>query len=240
LAIFVLVHGGFHGSWCWDKVTPILKKEGHSVETPDLPGHGMDKTPIQEVTLQSCVTKVCRIIERKPGPVILVGHSLSGLVISQVAEQIPDRIKTLVYLTAFLLKDGESLQPIFESFRPFHNTSQDQSHHTIKDDVVASLFYNDCSTDDIAKAKALLGPEASALLKTPLLISNKKFGRIPRIFIECLNDKTLVPEYQKKMYTASPCLKVFSLNTGHSPFLSAPEELAHCLISIAESNNEQF
>ena len=95
MAIFVLIHGGNHGAWCWDRVVPLLEAKGHKVIAPDLPGHGKDKTPIQEVTLQSCVDKVCSVIEAQNEPVILVGHSISGVVISQVAEQIPTKIKTL-------------------------------------------------------------------------------------------------------------------------------------------------
>jgi pimeloyl-ACP methyl ester carboxylesterase len=231
---YVLIHGGLHGSWCWDKVVPLLLREGHLVEAPDLPGHGKDQTPFQEVTLQSCVDKICNIVNAHSESVILVGHSLGGIVISQVAEQIPDKIRSLVYLTADLLRDGESMASRLESFRPLLNISQDQSNFTIKSDVVADLFYSDCSADDVALAKGLLGPEAMAIFKTPVRLSNEKFGRVPRIYIECLLDQTISPRDQKAMYTATPCLRVISLNTGHSPFLSAPEQLATCLLSLAE------
>jgi len=234
VATYVLIHGGHHGSWCWDKVVPLLRNKEHVVEVPDLPGHGKDKTPIQEVTLQSCVNKVCSIIKTKSEPVILVGHSLAGNVISQVAEQIPDKIKTLVYLTAYLLRDGESLTSLFESFRPLLNMSQDQSYYTMKTEVIADLFYNDCSAEDIDRAKALLCPEATAIFMTPVHLSNEKFGRVPRIYIECLCDQTIIPRKQKAMYTTIPCLRVISLNTGHSPFLSAPEMLGACLLSLED------
>ncbi len=204
------------------------------VEVPDLPGHGKDKTPIQEVTLQSCVDKVCSVIEAQSEPVILVGHSMGGIIISQVAEQMPDKIKTLVYLTASLLRDGESLKSAFEKCLPRLNVSPDQSYYTEKNDTVGDVFYNDCSADDIAHAKALLCPEAIAILKTPLRISNDKFGQVPRVYIECLRDHCVPPQVQKAMYTATPCLRVFSLNTGHSPFLSAPEQLTACLHALAK------
>jgi pimeloyl-ACP methyl ester carboxylesterase len=233
VATYVLVHGSNHGSWCWDKVASLLQKHGHSVGTPDLPGHGKDKTPIQEVTLQCCVDKVCSVIEVQSEPVILVGHSLGGIVISQVAEQIPDKIKALVYLTANLLRDGESMASNFERFLPLLNISQDQSYYTIKSEIVADLFYSDCSAEDVARAKALLGPEAMAIFKTPVHLSNERFGRVPRIYIECLRDQALFPRDQKAMYTATPCLKVISLNTGHSSFLSEPEKLVDCLLSLA-------
>ncbi len=229
-----MIHGGSHGGWCWDKVVPLLREKGHLVEAPDLPGHGKDKTPIQEVTLQSCVDKVCSVIEAQSEPVILVGHSMGGIIISQVAEQIPDKIRTLVYLTAALLRDGESQAAIIETCLPRFNLSQDQSYFTNKDEIIADTYYNDCSADDIAHSKALLGPEAMAIFKTPVHLSNEKFGRVPRVYIECLRDQCLFPHDQKTMYTATPCLRVFSLNTSHSPFLSAPEKLVDCLLSITK------
>jgi pimeloyl-ACP methyl ester carboxylesterase len=234
MATYVLVHGGCHGGWCWDKVVPLLRKKGHLVEAPDLPGHGEDKTPIQEVTLQSCVDKVCSVIKPQREPVILVGHSMGGIIISQVAEQIPDKIKTLVYLTAVLLKDGDSYGADFEKWLPTLNLSQDQSSFMNKDEVTAGVFYNDCSAEDIAHAKTLLGPESVAVFKAPVHLSNDKFGRVPRVYIECLCDHCMSPQLQKAMYTATPCLRVLSLNTSHSPFLSAPEKLVNYLLSIAE------
>lgn len=232
MAIFVLVHGGNHGGWCWDKVASLLRKNGHIVEAPDLPGHGKDKTPIQDVTLQSCVDKISKIISMQSEPVILVGHSISGIIISQIAERIPEKITLLVYLSAYLLNNGESLELIFEKFRPLLNISEDGSYFTNKKETIADLLYNDCSTDDIAKAKVMLVPEATSIFKTSLHLSENNFGRVPRAFIECLNDKTIPIQVQKTMYTKIPCLKVISLNTGHSPFLSAPEQLATCLLSL--------
>ncbi len=232
MATYVLIHGGSHGAWCWSKVVPLLEAKGHRVVAPDLPGHGKDETPIQEVTLQSCVDKVCRVIEAQNEPVILVGHSMGGLVISQVAECIPNKIKMLVYLTASMLQDGESCASLFETFNSFFDFSRDQNFYTIKSKIAASLFYNDCSKEDVDKALSLLGPEATNIFKTTLHLSNEKYGSVPRIYIECLRDHTLSPDTQKSMYTASPCLRVISLNTGHSPFLSAPEQLTACLLIL--------
>ena len=115
MSTFVLIHGAWHGGWCWDKLTPLLEQAGHRVIAPDLPGLGKDKTPLAEVTLQTWVDYVGQILEGQPEPVILVGHSRGGIIISQVAESHPDKIKTLVYLAAFLLRDGESLFQVAQS-----------------------------------------------------------------------------------------------------------------------------
>lgn len=234
MATYVLVHGGCHDSWCWHKVAPILRKKGHLVKTPDLPGHGNDKTPIQKVTLQLCSEKVCNVIDKCAEPVILVGHSMGGLVISHVAEQLPDRIKTLVYLAAIMLRNGESWTLEIDKALHRLNVSEDETYFTNKEEFAVETYYNDCSAEDIAMAKRHLGPEAMTMFKTPVCVSSERFGRVPRIYIETLHDQTVDPEIQKKMYRATPCLNVISLNTGHSPFLSAPEQVASCLLSLAK------
>ena len=103
---FVLIHGGCHGAWCWYKVVPALEKKGHSVIAPDLPSHGRDKTPVYAVTFQAYVDTVCDILDAGRNPVVLVGHSMGGGIIKEAAEYRPDKIKTLVYLTALLRPMG--------------------------------------------------------------------------------------------------------------------------------------
>ena len=108
MATFILIHGAFHGGWCWDKVKPILEQNGNTVVAPDLPSHGADRTSIADVTLALYSERICEVLEQQSEKVILVGHSLGGLSITQAAEERPDDIGLLVYLTAFLLKNGES------------------------------------------------------------------------------------------------------------------------------------
>ncbi len=232
-----MIHGAWHGAWCWDKVVLLLKQKGHRVEAVDLPGSGNDKTPIPQVTLDACTQKVCRVLDAQPESVILVGHSLGGLTTTQAAEYRPDKIKTLVYLTAFLLRNGQSRISVRDqdpdSLAP-RNTiySEDKTYTVFRKEAAKEVFYADCSDEDIARAKSLLCSQASAPLNAPLHLTEENFGRVPRVFIECLNDKAISPSMQKKMYTATPCQKVLSLNTSHSPFFSAAEALTAHLISI--------
>jgi pimeloyl-ACP methyl ester carboxylesterase len=232
MSAYVLVHGAWHGAWCWYRVAPLLEKEGHEVVAPDMPGHGRDKTPISEITFEACVQRVCGILDVQPEPVILVGHSWGGNIITQVAEYRPEKIKLLVYLTAFLLASGEPMQLGKESIlRPNVIMSEDQSYSTVKADAIREIFYGDCSDEDIALAKLLLVPQASASLASPRT-AGQDSGRVPRVYIECLQDKTITPSRQKEMYTRLPCQKVISMNTSHSPFFSAPEQLVAHLTSL--------
>ncbi len=234
---FVLIHGAWHGGWCWDKVVPLLERAGHKAVALDLPGHGRDRTPIPQITLQAYADRVCSVLDAQPEPVVLVGHSMGGIVITQAAEQRPQKIKTLVYLTAFLLRNGESLLQVAQGdtealVLPNLVMAEDQSHASVGEDVLEEVFYGNCSDEDVAWAKSLLVPQAAAPFSTPVHTTAESFGRIPRVYIECLRDRAISPSVQRQMYTALPCRKVITMDTDHSPFFSAPEELVAHLTSL--------
>ena len=106
MATFMLVHGACTGGWCWEKVAPLLEANGHRVCAPDLPGLGKDHTPPANVTLADNVEKISRLLDKMEEPVVLVGHSLGGVTISQLAEARRRKIKALVYLCALLPTSG--------------------------------------------------------------------------------------------------------------------------------------
>jgi len=237
MSTFVLVHGAWHGAWCWNKVVPRLENKGHKVVAPDLPGHGKDKTPISAISLQSYTDHVCQILDVQPEPVVLVGHSLGGGIITQAAEYQSDKIRILVYLAAFLVCNGESMSQVLQGDKeslilPNLVLAKDQSHSMVEEKSLKHVFYDDCSDEDVALAKALLVPEPTAPSITPVHTTQHNFGQLPRVYIECLRDRALSPLVQKQMQETLPCQKVISMNTSHSPFFSAPEELATHLASL--------
>jgi pimeloyl-ACP methyl ester carboxylesterase len=232
-----MIHGAWHGAWCWEKVIPFIEKKGHKVVAPDLPGHGDDKTPIADITLQAYTNRVCQILDEQPDPVILVGHSMGGVVITQTAEYRPEKINKLVYVTAILLQNGEFLLQHAEQdtealVLPNLVMSEDQSYATLKQDALKEIFYADCSDEDVAFAKARLVAQAAAPFATPVSTTEEKFGRVPRAYIACLRDRAISPSLQEKFYKALPCEKVISMDSSHSPFFSAPKELANHILSV--------
>ncbi len=237
MSTYVLVHGAWHGPWCWEKVVPLLKQAGHQVEIPDLSECSQDKT-FREITLTTFTKRVCELLDAQAEPVILVGHSLGGIVISQVAEERPEKIQTLVYLTAFLPQNGESVFQLAQMnsdslVGPNLVVNEEQGSLIFKEGApLKDMFYGDCSDEDVARAISLLVPDALAPQGTPVRISAEHFGRVPRIYIECLRDRALTPPFQKRMYTATPCQAILSMETSHSPFFSAPQELVHHLTSL--------
>ena len=110
MTTFVLVHGAFGGGWNWDPVRRPVERAGHEVITPDLPSQGNDQTPLSEITLDSYRDRVIEVLDRQTEPVVLAGHSLAGISISQAAESRPDKIKVLVYVAAFSFAEWQFAQ----------------------------------------------------------------------------------------------------------------------------------
>jgi len=237
MTTFCLIHGAWHGAWCWQRVTPLLEHRGIRVIAPDLPGMGEDGTALSGITLDLWARFVANLVEQQPEPVVLVGHSRGGIVISQASEHVPERLRALVYLTAFLVPDGASLWSTMQQVPrdplrpPDLVLSDDRTHSTLMPAAIRDTFYNTTSEEWAARAASLVGPEPMQPWLTPLRLSREGFGRVPRAYIECLRDRAIPLELQRLMVAATPC-RVTGLNTDHSPFFSAPEALCEQLHAV--------
>jgi pimeloyl-ACP methyl ester carboxylesterase len=235
---FILIHGSWHNAWNWHKVIPLLKAAGHAAIAIDLPGMGRDKTPIQEVTLKTTVEKICRLIDSIDGKLILVGHSKNGIMISQAAEYRPHKIEKLIYLAAYLVPSGKtqreySLQDTAGVLKPFVTQHPELKAHTLQPEIYKEGLYHDCEEAITEMAKLLLSHEPVESGITPLELTAENFESVPRYYIECTEDRAVTPFIQRKMYEESPCKKVYSMATSHSPFFSRPGELTDILCEIA-------
>lgn len=235
---FVLIHGSWHSAWNWHRVIPVLEKNGHTAIAVDLPGMGRDKTPIHEVTMRTTVDMICRLIDNTEGKVILVGHSKNGIMISQAAEYRPHKIEKLIYLAAYLIPDGKtqreySMLDTQGVLKPYVTMHKAIKAHTLQPAIYKEGLYHDCDDHVTELAKLLLSAEPIESAVTPLVLTGKNYGSIPRYYIECTEDRAVTPFMQKKMYTEMPCKKVYQLATGHSPFFSLPGRLCDIFIQIA-------
>jgi pimeloyl-ACP methyl ester carboxylesterase len=238
MSTFILVHGSWHSSWNWHKVVPILEQQGHNAISIDLPGMGRDKTPIQNVTLEVAVNKLLEVIDNSQGKVVLVGHSKNGIIISQAAEYRPEKIEKLIYLAAYLIPDGKtqaeySAQDTEGVLKPYVVRFPETNSHILQPIIYKEGLYHDCEDDIAEMAKYILSHESIATGVTPLQLTEGNYGSVPRYYIECTEDRAVTPFIQHKMYTETPCKKVYQMSTSHSPFFSKPNDLCSILTEIA-------
>jgi len=235
---FVLVHGGWHGPWVWDKLVPLLRAEGHRVAAVDLQGG----RPVEQSNLAAYVKAITGALDAQDAPAVLVGHSSGGLAASQAAEERPEKVRTLALLTAYVAANGEShraligadpaqkVSPVLKmDFRPGTKIPYQTRIDTSNPDAVKLAFYNDCSDADARAAIARLVPEPIAPSGQPLRLTAERFGRVAKAYIHCSRDNAISPGRQAQFAAKWPMLRTLTLDASHSPFLSMPGRLAQAL-----------
>lgn len=241
MATYALVAGAWHGSWCWSEVVPLLEAGGHRVLTPDLLGMGSGEVTVVEEPLAAWADQIADILRAEPDPIILVGHSRAGLVISEVAERVPEKIGFLIYLCAFLLQDGQTLQDIAQQADNVTELTDammivhDHGVSSVAEDKIKQLFYNETSDRLLQVARERVVPEPLSSFTTPIHVTDERFGTVPRAYIECLRDRAIPVATQRMMQGAMPCSITDQLDSDHSPFFSMPTELVDLFERVRRS-----
>lgn len=237
MANFILVHGAWQGAWVWEGVRAGLIMHGHNVFTVDLPGSGDDVTPPNEVSLASYAARVQSVIESSAAPVILVGHSMGGIVVSQAAERLSSKIARLVYLCAFMPCDGDTLMSLNSLIPSAHAPTLEIDAQSLTgrlpSGTVTPKFLHDADIGVATWAAGKFKPQALAPLNTPLELTPEAYGTIPRDFVICSQDHAIAPALQWLMIQRAPCQNVYELDAGHCPFLSMPWDVVRLFDKIA-------
>ena len=234
MSTFVLVHGAWHGAWCWERVAPLLREAGQRVITPDLPGHGADRTPPWRVTLGSYARRVRNAAREGGERAIAVGHSMDGVVITQAAAREPGLFAGLVYVCAFVPEPGESLMTLARQDRDSRLRDamvNGITHSTVMPGRAADIFYGACSAEAASAAVARLGPQPS--LPAFQRVAKPRGPQPARAYIECTEDRAIGIALQRQMRERTGIARVATLATDHSPFYSAAEMLAGELNELA-------
>jgi pimeloyl-ACP methyl ester carboxylesterase len=236
----VLVHGSWHGPWCWEKLAPLLRKQGHQVTAVDLQGG----TPPEQCNLASYVRRITDALDAQSSPAVLLGHSSGGTFVSQAAEERAEKVRTLVFLSGFVLANGESgrdafkpgsdpatkLPPLFRpDFRPGTKIPLQIRLDTSNPAAVKLALYDDCGDADVRSAIARLVPEPAAPGGQPLRLTPERFGRVDKVYLFCSKDNAISPVKQREFAAKWPMRRTVTLDSSHSPFLSMPARLAQVL-----------
>lgn len=231
----ILVHGAWHSAKCWDEVLLDLSKLGNVVPI-NLPGRVFEKTrQYRTISMADYVRAIEGVALSLKGPIALVGHSLAGLAISQVAQNHPTLIQLLIFVTAFIPNTNECMFDITSKIKtPGIATELTSVAKENKIDIARSkrtrnLFYNLCSNEQQEKALDQLNPEPLKAFTTPITLSNDRFGQVDKIYLKCLQDKALLPCDQDRMIAKTNIKKTIAIQADHSPFLSAPNAFLYAI-----------
>lgn len=236
-ATFVLVHGAWHGGWCWSRVAKLLRKSGHNVYTPTLTGLGERHhllTP--DVTLQTFVDDIANVlIWEDLSRVILVGHSFGGLVISGVADLIPERLQQLIYLDAFILASGVSTfdtlpQSIVDKLRA---TAALQAQPSLPPPKPSSLGLFE--PEDVGFVQSRLTPHPLATYETALQLKHPVGNGLPCTYLHCSTPSFAAVEGSRLWVKENTDWAFEELQAGHDAMVSAPGLLAECLNKLTYS-----
>jgi pimeloyl-ACP methyl ester carboxylesterase len=235
---FVLVHGSWQAPWVWNQVESQLIKAGQKVIVIELPAHGEDATLPVNTSLDIYRDKVIAAINKTNGKVILVGHSLGGMITSEVAEKIPAKIDRLVYIGAFLPANGQSLLDLANMDKqsllgPALVPSADQLVLDVKKEALFSIFCEDAPESAKKEMLERYRAEPAIPFTNKAVVTDQNFGKIQKYYLHTLQDHAVGLDLQKQMAEAAHVTKTFSLNTSHSPFLSQPDEVVKILLTIA-------
>ena len=227
---YVLVHGAWHGGWCWSRILPALRSDGAEVYPVTLTGLG-DRVHLlsRDVGLGTHIADVAGVIEAEElSDVVLVGHSYAGFVVSAVADRVPERIARLVYLDAIVPRNGECafdrLSP--QSRERFETRSRSEGDGWLLPVSVATADYLGLvADDDIDFVLPRLAPHPMRTLREPVTLG-ARFRQTPRTYINCIGDR---PSGQPRTAQADGIDDYHELRTGHDAMVTDPQGLVALL-----------
>ncbi len=234
MATYVLIHGAWHGGWCWRDVKDLLERVHHRVLTPTMPGLGERQHLMsRDITLDTIIDDIANGLETEDvRDAILVGHSFGGNIISGIAERVPKRIKKLVYLDAAVMKNGESMfdcvtkKLVDERFRLAEESSGGMSLPTPTCDKLGIIDSGQCEY-----VQKHLTPHPLSTYTSALNLARAPGEGFNCTYIACTDPNYTPLEWSRERARAFGW-PMLSIATGHDAMVSAPEVLAEMLVEL--------
>jgi len=233
--VFVLVHGAFHGGWCWQKVSKQLRANGDVVYTPTLSGLGEHKNTLNStIDLNTHIMDIVNLILSEDlHNVILVGHSYAGAVIAGVADRIPERLSKLVFLDAMLMKNGQSALDVSpKDIRGNFINSAMQFDKGLSLPFMSAEIFGVTDLDDAKWVNERLTNQPFRTFTQPLVLKHPYGNQLPLTYIACTNPELRAIQLFADEAKASKDWKYLELKTGHDAMITVPAELAKMLESL--------
>jgi pimeloyl-ACP methyl ester carboxylesterase len=235
MATYVLIHGAWHGGWCWKRVLPHLRSAGHEAYAPSLTGSGDRKHLLAPtVGMDTYVNDVLNLVESEElSDVILVGHSAAGAVISKAAESLPDRLRNLVYVDGAILPSGKSLFDVFPKqwVEQMRTSAREQGHGLYmppEEGMIFSFFASDCNDADRQWIWRRVTPQPIKPYEDKVNLERFRELKPPRTYISCTRSRAGINRTQAEALG----MRYFEIDSGHDPMISQPEQLASILLEL--------
>lgn len=235
MARIILIHGAWGNALNWWAIAPALTRAGHQVEALDLPGHGARATPSGDIGQPEYVAYVEAHLLDGP-PAMLVGHSMGGMVVTQVAARQPQLVTKAVFVAALLPRDGDSLLALIRTqdtpgVQPFVRPGPVPGT-TVLDDGAATALFPEATPRMAAGAMAAMSPQSNKAQIDAAQVG-PGFATVPRAYVFCAQDRVVTPDLQRRMVQATPCEATFTLDCGHVPQLTQAAALTEILLGLA-------
>ena len=234
---FVLVHGGSLGAWSWAAVIAQLQKLGHRAMAVDLPGRGENPHDLDKITLEVHIDAVSRYIEERDlRDVVLVGHSMAGIIIPGVTVRMPERIKRLIFMSAMVMRDGESPMEVFTKGGVGVRNRPRRSKESLMERFRRQQMH-DASRDLQDFVMAAIVPDQMAVLSEPVPMKDFYALDPPTSVIVLEDDVAIDPLRFHPLFTErlrNPTIR--SIKSGHGVMFTKPVECARAIVELAEQS----
>ncbi len=226
---FVLIHGAWHGGWCWDGVIQELLKAGHTAEAPTMPGHNPEDDRSQ-IKFDDYIDKICDVLSRQPRPVVLVGHSSGGYLLQAAAPRVPEKISRLIFLNAFILPEGQSQFDLVppdasEAMTAAAQASPDNCVPVIEDFVRDMLMAGEPTELQDALIKRLV-PQPLTLFKAAVETEAFNNLSLPKAVVFCTGDVSMPPGAYLGMAQGLGDFDLIEVDGSHEAFFTNSEVVA--------------